>query len=158
MAEHLDAHTLSAWSAHILLFYLPGNLGHLCEIELTCQHHHIGKLCIEFQRLYITDVELGGEMHFLTDAAAVVHHGDITGDNGSDARLVCGIDDGVHGVDVLAVDDGVDGEVGLDAMSLALGGDMPEVVDGERVGGVGTHVELSDAEIHGVGTSLDSCR
>ena len=154
MAEHLDAHKVATRSAHVLFLYLPRDFCHLGKIEFACQHHDIGKLRIELQCLDIADVELGREVHFLSDAAAVGHHGDVAGDDGGNARLMGSIYDGVHVVDVFAIDDGIDGEVGLDAMCLALGSDMLEVVDGKGVGGVGTHIELPDAEIHGIGASL----
>ena len=34
---------------------------HLLQIQLTRQHHHIGKLCIEAQGFHVADVELCAE-------------------------------------------------------------------------------------------------
>ena len=140
---------------YLLLDNLPVYLGHLVHVELAGQHHHIGKLGIEPERLDVADVELGGEMHLLPHTAAVGHHGHIGGDDGGDAGLVGGIHDGVHGSDVLTIDDGVHGEVGLDVVATACLSDEPQVVDGEGVGRVGTHIELADTEVYTVGTCLD---
>ena len=71
--------------------------------------------------------------------------------------LMGGIDDLSHGLKVLAVDYGVDGEVALHAVLVAGGGNLLEVVDGEMVCRVGAHVELPNAEIDRVGTGLYRC-
>ena len=64
----------------------------------------------------------------------------------------------MHQGDVLTIDDGVDGEVALDAVFITLAGNVLQVVDGECRGRACTHIELLDAEIDGVGTSLYRCR
>ena len=155
MAEHLDAHLPALRTADVFLGHLTVNLRHLTQIEFTGKHHDIGKLRIEFQRLGIADVELRGEVHLLAHRAAVGHHCHVAGDDRRDACLMGGIDDGTHGGDVVIIDDGVEREIGLDAVLLALRGNLLEVGDGEGVGGMGTHIELADAEIDGVGTRLN---
>ena len=35
---------------------------HLFQRQLACQHHHVGKLCIEAQRRRVRDVHLGGKV------------------------------------------------------------------------------------------------
>ena len=60
----------------------------------------------------------------------------------------------VHGLYVLAINDGVDGEIGLDAVFVARGCYLTQVVNGEVIGRMGTHVKLSYSKIHGIGTGL----
>ena len=154
MTEHLDAHGLSMWTTDILLHYLPVYLRHLVEVQLAGQHHHIGKVGIEAQGLDIGNIELGGEVYLLPYLGAVGHHRHIGGDDGADASLVCGIHHLPHRGHVAIVDDGVEGEIRLDAMFITCQGNLLQVVDGEGISGVRPHVELSDAEIHSIGTRL----
>ena len=58
MTEHLDTYLLATGTTDMLLLHLSEDLSHLIHIELTCQHHHIGKLGIELQGLDIRDVQL----------------------------------------------------------------------------------------------------
>jgi hypothetical protein len=51
----------------------------------------------------------------------------------------------------LVEEDGVEGEVGLGPAAVALGGDLAQIGDREIVGGTRAHVDLTDAEVHGVG-------
>lgn len=97
-------------------------------------------------------------MHLHAFLAAVGHHRHVGGDDGRHTGFDGCIDDGVHRLHILVVDDGVDREIGLDVMRPACGDDVVEVVEIEVVGGVGAHVELSHTEVDGVGTSLDSRR
>ena len=48
-AEHLYTYLLSAGSTDILLTDMAVDFCHLLQIQLTRQHHHIGKLRIEAQ-------------------------------------------------------------------------------------------------------------
>ena len=96
-------------------------------------------------------------MHLHALLAAVGHHGDVAGYDSRYLGLNGGIDNLVHQRDVLAVDDGVYGQVRLHAVLLARGGDLAQVVDGEVVGGVRAHVQLLDAEIHAAGARLECC-
>ncbi len=97
-------------------------------------------------------------MHLLPDGVAIVHHGHIAGDDCRDAGLLGGIDNLVHQRDVLVVDDGVDRQIGLYTMTVALAGYVAQVVDGKRAGRMGAHVQLLDAEIHRVGSRLNGRR
>ena len=134
VAEHLDADALPLGTADVLLLDAPMDGSHLVEVEFAGQHYHIGKLGIELQRLDVGDVQLGAQVYLLTNAVAVGHHRHITGDNSRDTGLLGGIDDGVHLFDVLAIDDGVDREIRLDAMISTGLGDLMQVVDGEGIG------------------------
>ena len=157
MTEHLYAHQLALGTAHLLLLDLAVDLCHLVHVELACQHHDIGKLCIKFQGLYVADVELCGEMHLHAYLSAVGHHRHVAGNDRRHLGLMGGVDDLSHGLKVLAVDYGVDGEVALHAVLVAGGGNLLEVIDGEMVCRVGAHVELPNAEIDRVGTGLYRC-
>ena len=154
VAEHLDADALTRRAADILLADVAVDFRYLLQIQFTRQHNHIGKLGIEAQGLDITDVELGAEVYFLPYLAGVGHHGHVGGDDGRDAGLLGGTHDGTHQGDVLVVDDGVHGEVALHAVLVARTGYFAQVVDGERIGRTGTHVQVLDAEVDGVCSGL----
>ena len=96
-------------------------------------------------------------MNLHTAFHAVLHHRDVAGDDSRDACLAGSIHNLVHSRDIAIIDDGVHGQVGLDARFVARLGNLVQVVDGKMVGRVGAHVQLSDAEIDAVGTCLDGC-
>ena len=148
MAEHLYAHEFAFWSAHLLLLNLSVDFCHLVHVEFACEHHHVGKLCIELQCLYVADVELCGEVYLYAHLSTIGHHCHVAGYDRRHVGFVCCVDDLAHGVEVFAVDYGVDGEVALHAVVVAGGCYLFQVVDGEVVGRVGAHVELSYAEVH----------
>ena len=158
VTEHLDADLFPAWAANVLCLYFTIDLGYLVHIQLACQYYDIGKLGIELQGLDVRDVQLGGEMHLLSHLPAILHHSDIAGDNCRYAGLLGGIDNLMHQWDILTVNDGIHGEITLDAVFLAFTGDVAQVVDGEHGGGVGPHVQLLDAEVNTIGTGLYRCR
>ena len=132
VAEHLDADLLARRAADMFGLHLAVDLGHLVHVQLTRQHHDIGKLSIEAQGPDIGDVELGGEVYLLSHAVTIGHHSHIAGNDGRDARLMGCVDDLVHQGDILTIDDGVDREIALDAMLLTGGGHFLQVVDGEN--------------------------
>ena len=136
VTEHLDADEPPAWSADVLLHNLTVYFGHLAHVQFARQHHHIGKLCIEAQRLDVRYVELRGQMHLHANAVAICHHGHVAGYDGGDAGFLGGIHNLVHRVDILSIDDGVYGEVALYAMLIARGGYLPQILYVEVVGGV----------------------
>ena len=157
MAEHLDADALAPRAADILLVDLTVDLGHLLQAQLARQHHHVGKLGVELQRLNVGDVELGRQMHLQPDAVAIGHHRHVAGDDSADVGLLGGIANLAHGSQVLTIDDGIHREIRLDAVLLARQRNDLQVVDGEVIGRVRPHVQLSDAEIHRAGTGLNGC-
>ena len=154
MAEHLDAHQLSAGATHVLLYYLAIYFGHLIHVQLASQHGYIGKLCVKLQRLDVADIQLGTEVHLYPTLAAIYHYGHVRGYHGGDVSLGSSINNLMHGVDVFTIDNGVDGEVRLHAMLLTGGGNLFQIVYGEGVGRVRPHIELADTEINRVGTRL----
>ena len=158
VTEHLYADLFPAWAANVFCLYLTVYLRYLVHVQFAGEYYDIGKLRIEAQGLDVRDVQLGGEVYLLSHLITIGHHGHIRCDDGGDARLFGSIDDLVHQGDVLAIDDGVDGEVALDAVCLALLGDVAQVVDGERGGGVRPHVQFLDAEVDAVCSCLYRCR
>ena len=98
------------------------------------------------------------EMDFLSDGVAVGHYRHIACNDRRDAGFVCRIHYFVHYGNVLAVNYGIDREIGFYAVLVACGSDFAQVVDGECTCGTGAHVQLPDAEIHGVGSSLNGSR
>ena len=141
----------------MLCLHLTVDVGHLIHVQLTCQHHDIGKLGIKAQGFDIRYVQLGGEMHLLPHPIAIGHHRHVGGNDGRDAGLSGCIDDLVHQRDVLAIDDGIDSKITLDAVFVALTGNIAQVVDGERRGRVRPHVQFLNAEIDAASPSLDGC-
>ena len=73
-------------------------------------------------------------MNFFTHFVAIAHHSHIAGDDGRDARLLGSINDFLHRRDVVVVNHCVDGEVSLDAMLVAGGSNLTQVVDSKMIG------------------------
>ena len=127
---------------------------HLFEVELAGEHHHVGPLRIVAHRLAVAHVHLRGDVYLHPYAAGIEDGGHVAGDDGADAGIACCIDDAVHVVDVLVIDDSVHGEVGLDASLGAPLGYGVQVVDREIHARLGAHVKVLDAKIDGIGTTL----
>ena len=154
MAEHFYAYQFPLGAADGLFLYLPVYLRHLVQVEFPGQDHHIREAGVETQSLNVRDIELGGEVNFHSFALAIVHHRYVACYHGGDSRFHGGIYNLAHGRQVLIVNDRVDGEIGLDAVLRASLGYFPQVRDVEMVGRMGTHIQLSNAEIYRVGSSL----
>ena len=157
MAEHLYTYLLPARAADILLTDVAVDFGHLLQIQFACQHHHIGKLRIEAERLHVADVELCAEVYLLPYPAGITHHRHIGRNDCRDACRLCRIHDGAHQRDIPVVYDGIDGEVAFHAMLFTRPGYLLQIVDGEGICRTGTHVQVLDAEIDGVRTRLYGC-
>ena len=157
MAEHLYTYLLSTGTADILLTDMSVDFCHLLQIQLTRQHHHIGKLRIEAQGFHIADVELCAEVYLLPYLPGIAHHCHISGNDCRDACRLCRIYNGTHQRNVMVVYNGIDGEVALHAMFVARPGYFPQIVDSEGICRTGTHVQVLDTEIDGVGTCLYGC-
>ena len=56
---------------------------------------------------------------------------------------------------ILPVEGDIEGHVGLDSVRAADTDDFRQVLPGEIVGRMGTHVQPSDPEIDGIGSALD---
>ena len=157
MAEHFDAHQLSRWSLDLLLYNLVVDVLHLPHIQFSSQHHHIGKLSIELQRLHIRYVQLRAEVHLLSHLLAIHHHCHVASNHGRNLGFLGCIHYLVHRVEVLTVDDCIHREIALQSRFLTNGSDVLQVVNAKGTRRMGAHIELSDAEIHGIRTSMD-CR
>ena len=155
VAEHLDADGLPHRPADVPCQDLSVYLLYLLHVQFARQDGDVCKLCIELQGIDVRDVQLRGEVYLYARLPAIHHHRHVAGDDGGDAGGLGGIDDAVHRLDIFAVDDGIHRQIGLDALCLARPGNLLEVVDGEVVGRVGTHIQLPDAEVHGVGSGMD---
>ena len=118
----------------MLFLNLTVDLFHLLDIQFACQHHHVGKLGIEFQCLDVGDVELGGKVNFNVLLAAIGHDSYVGGNHSSDVRLFSCIDNLSHRFQVFPVDDGIDGEIGLNVFLTTRCGNLFQVVDGEMIG------------------------
>ena len=155
MTEHLNAYLLTTWSANILLYNMAMNLCYLIKIQFSSQYHYICKLCIESQCFYVADVELSTEVYLLLDATSISKYGDIHRNHRTDASFFSCINNGMHLIYVIIIDNGVNRKVTLDTMLVANGSNLAQISYGERVGRMGTHIELSYPEIYRVGSCLN---
>ena len=138
----------------MLLLDVAVDRRHLIHIQFACQHHHIGELRVELERFSIGDIELGGQMHFLSDAVGVLHDRNIGSDNGIDTDGVRRIHYLAHQRQILGVHDRIDRQVGLHARLAAYRHDVRQIGSGEVRRRAGTHIEVLDAEIDARGTGL----
>ncbi len=58
-------------------------------------------------------------------------------------------------LEVVVVEEGVEREVAADAGGVAAAHDLLEVFEVEGAAGAGSHVELGEAEVDGVGSGVD---
>ena len=158
MAEHFDANQLALRAFDLFLLDYVVDFTHLLQVEFTSQHHHIGKTSIEFQRLSITDIELGRKMHFLTYLVTIRHHCYIGCNHRTDACFLGRIDNGTHQFHIFIIDNRIDSEITLDTMFITNLSDFTQIVNGKRAGRTGTHVQTFNTEIDRIGTCLDSGR
>lgn len=157
VAEHLYADLLARRSADVHLLRLLMYLCHLFHVQLTRQHHNVGKLRVELQRLDVAYVKLCRQVYLLAHLLAVGHHGHVARYHGRYAGLLGGVDNLVHQLDVVVIDDGVHRQISLHAPFAARSCNLAQVVNGERACRVSSHVQLLDAEINRVGTCLKCC-
>ena len=148
MAEHFYPYEFTRRPFDLLFLYLFVDSSYLVKIQFASQHHHIGKLGIELQCLDVRDIQLGREMHLHTLLSAISHHSNVAGYDGRDVSLNSCINNLVHQGDVLTVNNSVHRQVTLHPMFLTGSGNLSQVVDGEVVGRVRTHVQLLHSEIH----------
>ena len=134
MAEHLDAHQLALRSADVLLLYLLEDVSHLVHVQLARQDNHVGKLSVELQSLGIADVELRRKVNLNAHLAAVAHNSHVGSYHRRDICLLRRVDDLVHQLHILVVNDGVYGEIALHAVLCADGCYLVQVVNSEMVG------------------------
>ena len=133
------------------------DLLYLSEIQLSCQHDHVGKLGIESQGLGVGYAELCGYMHLHAYLTGIHDGSHVGSDHGSHPGSLCRFKCAFHILDILVVQDNVQGEICLDPMLRAYAHDLSEVRHLEVVGRVRTHVQFLDSEIYGVRSTLYRC-
>ena len=125
------------------------------EIEFTGQDHHIGKLAVVTERFAVRDAQLRGDMYFQAEPPRFRDSCDVRSDYGAHARFPGRLQRLPHRSEVFVVEGYVERQVAAESVFPADIAYRLEVFRCEIVGGVRTHVEVADAEIHGVGTALD---
>ena len=157
VAEHLDTELFTARTADMLFLNLAVDFGHLLQVQLTGQHHHVGKLGIEFQCLGIGDIELRREVHLLTNLTGIAHHRHIGSNHSRNAGFLGRINNGAHQRYVFIINNGIHREITLHAVLITRAGNFTQIIDGKRIGRTGTHIEVFYTEIDRVGTCLNGC-
>ena len=157
VTEHLDAHRLTTRATDMLILNMLKDLSHLLHLQFTSQHHHISKLGVELQGFRIRDIQLGAQMHLLPHPAAILHHRHVAGNHGRDTRLLSCINNLTHQFQVFLVNNSIDSEIAFDTLGGTRGSYFVQIIDGERRGRMGSHVQFLDAEIDRVGPSLNGC-
>lgn len=156
--QNISIRICSRRAADILLTDMAVDLRHLFQIQFACQHHHIGKLRIEAQRLHIADVELCAEVHLLPYTAGIAHHRHVRRNHGGNAGLMSGIHDGAHQGYIIVVDDGIYRKITFHPVLVTRPGYLAQIINRKGIRRTGTHVQVLDAEIDRVGTCLYGCR
>ena len=157
MGKHLYLHPLSGRAADILKLDGVMNLFHLIEIELPCQHHHIGPAGPEAQRLGIGDIELRGNMNFHANAAGIFDGSYIGRDHRIDPGGISHVQGLTHGRKVLGIQYDIQRQIRLDRRLAAYFHHFRQIFGSEIIGAAGPHVQTTHAEIDRVCASLDSC-
>ena len=155
VTEHFDTNRLSAGTTDILLADMTINLRYLFQIQLACQYHNIGKLCVEAQGLHIRDIQLRTEMYLLTDLPRIAHHSYVRRNHRRDTRRLGRIYDGAHQCQILIVNNSVNGKITLHIVLIARLRYFPKVFNSECISRTGPHIQVFNTEIDGIGTCLD---
>ncbi len=154
MREHLYPHEIARRAADAVPLNGFVYVLDLVEVELARQHHHIGELGVEAQRLDIGDGELGGDVHLKPYAAAIHYRSHIRCDDGVHPGSRGCIEGLPHRGKVFLIEDYVERKVALHPRLAADAHHFSEVVRAEVVGRMAAHIELPDTEIHGVRSAL----
>ena len=155
MAEHLDTYQFAVRTAYPLVDYGAVYGADLVEIEFACEHYDVGPLRVKSDGLYIGDVALRGDVHLNPLAAGNHYRGDVGGYDGRDAAFAHGTAYLAALLQLVVIDYGVDGKIGLDTRGIARGGDVAQVVEREIGRRTRTHVQTLHPEIYRVGTGID---
>ena len=119
MAKHFNANEFAGGTANLFGFNRLCNRFNLLECEFPSEHHNVSKLREKAKRLDVRNIKLRGQMHFQPDFSAVTHHSHIGGDDGINPCGLGGVENFTHLTALFIVNDGVDGEVTLNAMLFA---------------------------------------
>ena len=107
VAKHLYLHQIATASAYLLLFDSSVDMIYLVEVQFACKYHHIGKLGIKLQCLYVRNIELCRQMNLHVAFYGIHHSRHIGGNYSRYACLFDCIDDITHQFRIVVVDDGV---------------------------------------------------
>ena len=155
MGEHLYADELPARATDALAADGFADFPDLRESELSGEDDDVGELRVEAQRLEIGYRKLCRDVDFEAYAAGVGDYRHVGGDDGIDSRFQSGVEK-PPGLGNFPVEKRyIESEIRLDAIGLAYAADLREVLRREIGGGARAHIEVSDAEIDGVGPALD---
>lgn len=157
MGENFYLYQLAFRSADVIVSNEPRNLRHLSQWQLAGGNNDIGEASIVAYRLDIRDIALCGDMHLHSYLISVSDDSHIGSDDGTDTRLFGSMQQGMHFLYLVIINDGIDGEVGTHTSSGSSPADLDEVVDSKIRCRTGTHIQLSHTKIDGVGSSLNGC-
>ena len=138
----------------MLLLDVAINRCHLLHIQFAGQYNDISKLRIELQCLRVGDIELRGEMYFLTDLIGILHDSDVGSNNGIHAYGMSFIDDLTHERQIFGVHDRINRQVGFHACFPTSRYDRSHVFGGKVDRTAGTHVQMFDTKIDAGSTRL----
>ena len=147
VTEHLNTQEFAFRTADSLFFYVAMNRSHLLHIQFARQHDDIGELRIELERFGVGDIELGGEMHLLSDRSTILHDRDIGSDDGINAYGVCLVHYLAHQRQVFGIHDRVECQIGLDTRFLAPRYNRRHIICCEIDRTAGAHIEMLNTEI-----------
>ena len=156
MCKHLDTNQFASRTGNLLFNDLLIDFGNLLQVQLTGQHHHIGKLGIELQRLHIRNIQLGRKMYLLSDTVRITHGSHIRRNDGRDFRRLRRIDNLAHQSQVFPVNNRIDRQITFNPVFLTDRNNLAQIVCREIIGRTRTHVQSFNAEVDRVGTSLNS--
>ena len=128
MPENLYLYQITRRAFYLLFFYLLTDFLYLSDTEFSAHHHSICKKCIEFNRFYIGNIYLRGNMHLHTYLPCI---GDYSLIHRNYSRKVCclgsiqkSFDDG----EVVVVDNCIKRKVSSHAFFLTSSADFREVI------------------------------
>ena len=131
----------------MLLLDVAIDRGYLIHIQFARQDYDVRKLRIELQGFGVCDIQLCREVHFLTDAVGVLHHGDIAGDDSIYTYGVGFIHYLTHQRQVFGIHDGIDRQVSLHTCFATGSYDGSHILCGEVHRRTGTHIQVLNTEI-----------
>ena len=128
MSKNLYFYQITRRSFYLLFFYLLTDFFYLSDTELSAHHHRICKKCIEFNRFYIGNIYLRGNMHLHTYLPCV---GDYSLIHRNYSRKVCRLGSIQKSFDygeVVVVDNCIKSKVSSHAFFLTSSADFWQVI------------------------------
>ena len=140
MSEDFDLHEFATRATDVVVADELSDFRHLAQGQFTGGDDDVGEASIVAHSLDVGDVALGRDMHLDTYLICVGDNGHIGSDDGTDAGFFSGMQQGVHLLNLVVVNDGVDGEVGAHAYSVRHRANASQVVDSEVGRRTGAHI------------------